>query len=100
MDLNEIRQLIRNGSSVVIMQDGQPPLLVQELRSTGAEAKAAATGEPEAEVPIASRWPKGRSIHERPQQDEVLQRLNSEILALREQIAAEEAEPAPVQMNS
>ena len=97
MDLKQIRQLLRGGSSVVLVEEGQPPLMVQELRSTGVVAGVASatatdirTEESEAEVPISSRWPKGRSIHERTQQDQVLERLNKEILALREQIAAEE----------
>jgi hypothetical protein len=86
MDLNRIRQLLREGHSVVLVEDGKAPLVVRELP---VEA-------PLTEVPIASKWPKGRSIHgEEPvvgngiRQDQILERLNKEILALREQLAQE-----------
>jgi hypothetical protein len=106
MDLNRIRQLLREarlndsvgqGHSVVLVEDGKPPLVVREL-----PVEVAPT-----EVPIASRWPKGRTIHERetgngapkpasPEerasrggQDQILERLNAEILALRELVAQE-----------
>jgi len=88
MDISRIRQLLAQGSSVVLMEEGQPPLLVTQLPERD---------EAPQEVPIASRWPKGRSIHESaPQavspvrQEQVLERLNKEIMALREQITQEE----------
>lgn len=96
MDLARIRQLLAQGSSVVLMEEGHPPLMVTQL-SEREEAPQ--------EVPIASRWPKGRSIHEGPaglvaaarspgelqgRQEQILERLNKEILALREQISQEE----------
>jgi hypothetical protein len=97
MDITRIRQLLAQGSSVVLVEEGQPPLVVTQLPERD---------EAPQEVPIASRWPKGRSIHEqdaaaaspmRPvdgaqgRQEQVLERLNKEILALREQITQEEA---------
>lgn len=94
MDLKLIRHLLRNGSPVVLLEDGHPPLTVQELRST--EAESAGPEEPPQEVQISSRWPKGRSPFDRERQDQVLERLNKEILALREQIAQEEGAPGPV----
>jgi hypothetical protein len=95
MDISRIRQLLAQGSSVVLMEEGQPPLLVTQLPERE---------EVPQDVPIASRWPKGRTIHEgnavtalpvRPseapnRQEQVLERLNKEILALREQITQEE----------
>lgn len=100
MNLKQIRQLLREGSQVVLVEEGQPPLVVRELRSE----------EPPEIVPIASRWPKippiaprGRSILEgrpiagseipttgRDKQDQILDRLNKEILALKEQITQDE----------
>jgi hypothetical protein len=80
MDTKEIRRLLREGHSVVLLEDGQPPLVVAEL----------APQEPVQEVPIASRWPKARPAQEPTRQDQILERLNKEILALKEQIAQEE----------
>jgi hypothetical protein len=96
MDLKLIRQLLRSGSPVVLLEDGHMPLTVQELRSTGAPSPAQEADEPPQEVQISSRWPKGRSPFDRERQDQVLERLNKEILALREQIAQEEGAPGPV----
>ena len=78
MDIKQIRTLLREGSQVVLIEENQPPLIVRELR----------TEEPATEVQIASRWPKGRSISE--PQDQILERLNKEILALRDQITQDE----------
>lgn len=92
MDINDIRKLLREGHSVVLVEQGQPPLVVTEL----------ADQPPVEEVQISSRWPKGRSIHETvpapsanglavpSKQDQVLERLNKEILALKAQIAQDE----------
>jgi hypothetical protein len=79
MDITRIRQLLREGA-VVLVEEGQPPLLVRELPE----------GEQPQEVPISARWPKGRSVLPAAQ-DQVLERLNKEILALKEQIAQEES---------
>jgi hypothetical protein len=87
MDIKQIRTLLREGSQVVLIEEGQPPLIVRELR----------TEEPATEIQITSRWPKGRSISEGPSaaprepQDQILERLNKEILALRDQITQDEA---------
>ena len=80
MDINEIRKLIREGHSVVLLQEGHPPLQVTELKVEQSQ---------EEEVQIASRWPKARTVLE-SRQDQVLERLNKEILALKAQIAQEE----------
>ena len=87
MDIKHIRQLLREGSQVVLVEDGETPLVVRELRPE----------ETPQEVPIASRWPKGRTTvfdgrtgapaDPVTRQDQILERLNKEILALREQIA-------------
>jgi len=94
MDLKLIRHLLRNGSPVILIEEGQPPLTVQELRSTEAAMQSAGPEEPPQEVQISSRWPKARNAFDRERQDQVLERLNKEILALREQIAQEEGAPA------
>jgi len=90
MDIEHIRSLLTEGTAVVIAEDGKTPLVVRELHV----AQAAAVPEvPVEEVPISSRWPKGRSINEEPpreKQDQILERLNKEISALRDQIARDE----------
>ena len=81
MDIKHIRKLLQEGS-VVLVEDGQPPLLVRELKAE----------EPPQEVPIASRWPKpvaATTVFD-GRQEQILERLNKEILALREQIAQDE----------
>ena len=83
MDIKQIRQLLKENASVVLVEEGQPPLVVQELR----------TPEAPQEVPISARWPKARPPTP-VTQDSVLERLNKEILALKEQIAQEEAQTA------
>ena len=82
MDIEHIRDLLKEGGAVVIAQEGKAPLVVRELpvqRQTAIVSEA-----PVEEIQISSRWPKGRSINEGGEQ--VLERLNKEILALRDQI--------------
>ncbi|MCC6934149.1 MAG: hypothetical protein IT406_00425 [Candidatus Yanofskybacteria bacterium] len=88
MDIRQLRALVQEHGSVVLVEEGHQPLIVRPLR---------AVEEPPQEVPIAARWPKSRphgvaSDAPASRQDAVLERLNKEILALREQIAQEEAQ--------
>lgn len=105
MDIKQIRQLLRESASVVLVEEGHLPLIVKELPAA----------EQPQEVPISARWPKARPPAQsdgearpngrpapvsspsgdfRGSQDSVLERLNNEILALKEQIAQEEADAA------
>jgi len=77
MDIKQIRQLIRDGHSVVLVEEGEAPLVVTELRAPPPAHQ---------EIPISRSSQMG--------QDHVLERLNKEILALKAQIAQEE-ETAP-----
>jgi hypothetical protein len=82
MDIKTIRQLLRENAAVVLVEEGHPPLIVRELQPTE---------EPQ-DVPISARWPKSRPPVPAPApQESVLERLNNEILALKEQIAQEES---------
>jgi hypothetical protein len=81
MDIKQIRQLLRQNATVVLVEEGQPPMLVQELKAQEAPQ----------DVPISARWPKSRPPTA-VTQDSVLERLNKEILALKEQIAQEESQ--------
>lgn len=85
MDIERIRELLKDGAAVVIAEEGKTPLVVRELPVRHA---AAVSEGPVEEVQISSRWPKGRSISEEPtaRQDQILERLNKEIAALRDQL--------------
>lgn len=92
MDTKQLRQLIKEYGVVVLVEEGQLPLIVKVLQPPEEQP------EPE-EVPISARWPKARppASPERQRgelvpvsQDAVLERLNKEILSLKEQIAQEE----------
>jgi hypothetical protein len=116
MDTKQIRQLLREGlpagqagASVVLLEEGLRPLVVRELIL----ADERAPDETPEEVPIASRWPKGRTVHDGPpkrlqppsetepsrpasperrrgESDQILERLNKEIQALKAEIAQQE----------
>ncbi len=87
MDIKLIRQLLKENPTVVLVEEGHPPLVVRAWQPPE---------EPREEVPISARWPKAVPPAPVPQappvskQDVVLDRLNQEILALREQIAQED----------
>ena len=82
MDTKLIRKLVKENGTVVLVEEGHAPLIVREV---------SVSEEPQ-EVPISARWPKAvRPVQPSVSQDSVLERLNNEILALKEQIAQEEA---------
>ena len=81
MDTKQLRQLIKEHGTVVLVEEGQPPLIVKILQPPEEP-------QPE-EVPISARWPKAKPPMP-ISQDAILERLNKEILALKEQIAQEE----------
>jgi hypothetical protein len=90
MDTKQLRQLIKEYGVVVLVEEGHTPLVVKEWQPPQ---------EAPQEVPISARWPKAKppASPERQRgepvpisQDAVLERLNKEILALKEQIAQEE----------
>jgi hypothetical protein len=86
MDTSQIRKLVKEYGAVVLVEEGHPPLIVRELQPTEAS---------EEEVPISARWPKSLPAGKQGPpitQDSVLERLNKEILALKEQIAQEESQ--------
>ncbi len=93
MDIKQIRQFVKEHGTVVLVEEGHPPLIVKEISPPRREAVGAPTEASEEEVPISARWPKARPSVP-VSQDSVLERLNKEILALREQIAQEEAQTA------
>ena len=100
MNIKEIRKLVTEGGSVVLLEEGHPPLIVRELSVDSSTEKA--VREPEEEVQISSKWPKRSEVMgvptgeaQVPKQDLILERLNKEILALKAQIAEEEQGISP-----
>jgi hypothetical protein len=95
MDTKQLQQLLKQAGSVVILDDkGQPVAVTVSwatwLRTTGADALPEP---PIEEVPISSRWPKAPRLatpEQASRQDQILERLNKEILALKAQMEHEE----------
>jgi hypothetical protein len=82
MDISELKKLIKNSASVLVLDNGEPSFVILDYK-----AYRAITGEKEEkEVPINPVIQK--SPHER--EAEILDRLNKEILALKNQIEEEE----------
>jgi hypothetical protein len=90
MDIKEIKKLIKNSSSVLVMDDGEPSFVILDYKTY---KNIADSKEGEKEVVIHSAADSGngspvKSIHER--EAEIIERLNKEILALKNQIEMEE----------
>lgn len=82
MDIKLIRRILKGNATVVLVEQGQPPLIVRQWQDE--------PGETAEEVPISARWPKARPPAP-VTQDSVLERLNREIVSLKDQIAQEES---------
>lgn len=97
MDTKQLQQLLKQAGSVVILDDnGQPVAITVSwatwLRTVGADQQPEP---PVEEVPISSRWPKAPRVpvlDQATRQDQILERLNKEILSLKAQIEQEESE--------
>src|SRR3989338_7622844 len=92
MDLSQIRALVSEYGTVAIVEGDTPPLIVRELTSSNTPASPTSLGGPSAyqepsiseaeSVPVITRPP--------ARQDQLLERLNREIIALRDQVTREE----------
>ncbi|MEK7124930.1 MAG: hypothetical protein AAB864_00815 [Patescibacteria group bacterium] len=94
MDINELKFLLKHSASVVLMENGQPSLVIVDYnvyksllpsepsmpRGTdiGAQPRVTNPGSPVGEQQFS------------PEEQEAVERLNREIQALKEQIAMEE----------
>lgn len=96
MDFNELKKLLKSSTSVLILENGNPSFVVLDY-GTYKDLVSEKGGEREIKVnqasngsvngngsPIVARY----SHHER--ETEILERLNKEILALKNQIEMEE----------
>jgi hypothetical protein len=82
MDLAHLRSLLEGHASVVVVEEGQEPLVIQRLQVPEPRP-------PEERVPISSVRKVAPAV--RTRQEEILDRLNREILALREEVREEES---------
>lgn len=92
MDIRELKKLLKNSTSVLILDDGEPAFVVLDY---GVYKKAMLDKESEKTVRINHSGPSaqaGNGIAEpgQPREADILERLNKEILALKDQIETEE----------
>lgn len=98
MDIRELKQLLKNSASVLILDEGEPAFVILDYRVyrqlTGEQSRQdaarfsdapAANGAVES-TPVAPIAQPSLS----PQELEAIERLNKEIQALKEQIEAEQ----------
>lgn len=87
MDIKELKQLVKNSSSVVVVDDGEPAFVIVNYETyRNLAGKGEISKEP---VPLM----KHIALKTPPQtlpESEMLEKLNKEILALQSQIAEEE----------
>lgn len=85
MDINELKKLIKKNTSVLVLDNGEPSFVL-----LGYETYKSLTAEKAGEKEVKITQPANGStvFHER--ESEILERLNREILALKNQIEMEE----------
>lgn len=91
MNIKELKQLIKNSASVLIMEDGEPSMVVMDYktyRAMGDEKEAALGNAGIPAEPMAKEEHRQQSLSVK--ELEIIDRLNKEIMALKEQIEAEE----------
>ena len=90
MNIDEIRKLIKNSTAVLVLDNGQPSFVVVDYKMYK-DLVSDRVGEKEVKIIKEQHGNGGFSgyrLHERDV--EVLERLNKEILALKNQIESEE----------
>ena len=92
MDIRELKQLLKNSTSVLIMDNGEPEFMILDYQaykalseSKESEVKVHTQPQPQSTL-TPTRNPSSLSIQEL----EAIERLNKEILALKAQIEMEE----------
>ena len=89
MDIDELKKLIKNSTSVLVLDNGEPSFVIVEY---GLYKDLVADKREEKDIRINQvtngHAINGYSAHER--ETEILERLNKEILALKNQIEMEE----------
>ncbi|OGM95966.1 MAG: hypothetical protein A3B86_01775 [Candidatus Yanofskybacteria bacterium RIFCSPHIGHO2_02_FULL_38_22b] len=91
MDINELKKLIKDSTSVLVLDNGEPSFVIlgydtyKNMAVNVNTEKEVTIKHPTNNGSISSN---GRSFHDK--ETEILDRLNKEILALKSQIEAEE----------
>ena len=91
MDINELKKIIKNSTSVLVMDNGEPSFVILGYQTY--KDMVSEKGEKEITINQVPATPgqsvfNGRSTHDK--ETEILDRLNKEILAIKSQIEAEE----------
>ena len=91
MDINELKKLIKDSISVLVLDNGEPSFVIMGYDTyknmtvnLSIEKEIAIKHAPSQSNSVSN----GRSYHDK--ETEILERLNKEILALKSQIEAEE----------
>ena len=104
MDFKEIKQFLKHSNTLLVLEDGQPSLIIMDYKmfqqmEGGAQLQAEPKYEEEQEVKINhNSKEEGGPVHVASRglpvgtlpETELLEKLNKEILALKSQIEAEE----------
>jgi len=88
MDIRELKDLLRNSTSVLILDNGEPSYVIVDYDVYRKMTHPASQQEPVPATPV----PEPVRNQLSPQDMEALERLNKEIQALKDQIAQEEGE--------
>lgn len=87
MDINELKKLIQNSTSVLVLDNGEPLFVILGYK-TYKDMTVEKAGEREIKINQGGNGSGSHFIHER--ETEILENLNKEILALKAQIEMEE----------
>lgn len=96
MDIRELKELLKHSASVVVLDDGRPAfvLLDYQVYRSLAQNQLQSNNQPSVQTVVS---PADQSVQESrlsSAEIEAVERLNKEILALKEQIALQETEEA------
>ncbi len=85
MDINELKKLIKNSTSVLVLDNGEPSFVILDYKMY-----KNLTLDKEGEKEVKINHPLSNGQYSREHETEILDRLNKEILALKAQIEMEE----------
>ena len=89
MDIKEIKNLINSSTAVLVLDNGEPSFVVLGY-GMYKDMVANKVGEKEVKITQANNGPVGNGFNPHEREAEILERLNKEILALKNQIEMEE----------
>ncbi len=88
MDINELKKLIKNSTAVLVLENNEPAFVIMNYQTY----KDFATEETKKEIKISHGANNGSPVKINPKEGEleILDRINKEILALKDEIEREE----------